>query len=102
MPPYACPGSLVLSRIPTRHTRILMPDQDPNASHAKPYAINSYAREASQKLQHFLMWVQAPKASHANPYSCTGSQHFTHTSLCLDRFLTIQTIPYAWAASQQF
>ncbi|MBW0478774.1 hypothetical protein O181_018489 [Austropuccinia psidii MF-1] len=167
MPPYACPGSLFFSRIPTPHTQILMPVQDPNTSHAKPCTVNPYAgaafqqcqqflmavqtpnasqakylalyrfptikiipyaRAASQKLRHFLMWVQAPKASHANPYTwagspqfkqlltpeqasesshtnayaCKGSQSFTHTSLLLYRFPTIKTIPYTWAASQQF
>ncbi|MBW0480321.1 hypothetical protein O181_020036 [Austropuccinia psidii MF-1] len=157
MPLYACPGSLVLSRIPTQ---ILILVQDPNASHAKPCAVNPYARAAfpqyqkfltpvqapnashakylclymfptiqiipyarvaSKQLQNFLMQVQAPNASHANPYACTGcrqfkqlltpgkasnnshanpyactaSQRFTCTSLCLYRFLAVQTIPYA-------
>ncbi|MBW0566044.1 hypothetical protein O181_105759 [Austropuccinia psidii MF-1] len=107
--------------------QILIPVQDPNASHAKPCTVNPYTGAALQKLQHFLMRVQAPNASHANPYACAGSQqfkklltpgkasdnthanpyacigsqHFTCTSLRLYRFPTVQTIPYAWAASRQ-
>ncbi|MBW0500361.1 hypothetical protein O181_040076 [Austropuccinia psidii MF-1] len=153
--------------IPMCHTQILTPVQDPDASNAKPCAVNPYARAAfrqcqqflmpvqapdashtkslclyrmltiqiipyagaaSRQLRHFLMWVQAPNASHTNPYNCagsqqskqllrqgqasdnsqpntypcTGSQCFARTSLCLYRFLGIQTIPYAWAASRQF
>ncbi|MBW0514777.1 hypothetical protein O181_054492 [Austropuccinia psidii MF-1] len=84
MPPYACPGSLVLSIIPTHHTQILTPVQDPDASHAKPFAVNPYAVAAFQQCQ-LLMPVQAPDASHAK-------------SLCLYRFLTIQIIAYTGAA----
>ncbi|MBW0497338.1 hypothetical protein O181_037053 [Austropuccinia psidii MF-1] len=167
MPPYTCPGSLVLSRIPMCHRQFLTPVQDPNVLHAKPCTVNPYARAAFQQcqkfltpvqapnsshakylclyrlpkiqiiayaravlkqLRHFLMQVQAPDASnpnpyacagsqkfkkllmpgkasnnsHANPYACTGSQCFTRTSLCLYRFPTFQTIPYAWAAFRQF
>ncbi|MBW0519885.1 hypothetical protein O181_059600 [Austropuccinia psidii MF-1] len=90
--------------------QFLMPVQAPDASHTKSLhfyrfptiQIIPYACAASQQLQHFLMWVQAPNASHANPYACTVFQIFTRTSLHLYRFPTIQTIPYAWEASQQF
>ncbi|MBW0492045.1 hypothetical protein O181_031760 [Austropuccinia psidii MF-1] len=99
MPPYACPGPLVLSRIPTRRTQILTPVQDPDTSHTKPCTVNPYAGEAFQKLRHFLMRVQDPNTSRANPYSWAGSQSFMCTSLHLYRFPTIQTIPYAWEAS---
>ncbi|MBW0593222.1 hypothetical protein O181_132937 [Austropuccinia psidii MF-1] len=84
MPPYAWRGSLLLfahkslhlSRIPTLHTQILTPNQDPDASHVKPCAVNPYAGAASHKCQKFLMLVQAPNTSHTNPYPCTGSQIF--------------------------
>ncbi|MBW0506742.1 hypothetical protein O181_046457 [Austropuccinia psidii MF-1] len=128
MSPYASPGSLVLSRIPTHHTQILMPVHDPDASHTKPCTVNPYARAAFPQCQQFLTPVQAPNASHenhyawagsqqfkqllmpgqasnnshTNPNTCTGSQSFTHTSLHLYMFPTIQTIPYAWAASRKF
>ncbi|MBW0508228.1 hypothetical protein O181_047943 [Austropuccinia psidii MF-1] len=82
--------------------QILTPVQDPNASHSKPCALHPYAGAASQQCKQFLTLFQAPDSSHSNPYTCTGSQHFTRTSLCLCRFPTIQTIPYAWEASQQF
>ncbi|MBW0554816.1 hypothetical protein O181_094531 [Austropuccinia psidii MF-1] len=85
MPPYVCPGSLVLPRIPTRHTQILMPVQDSNVSHTKPCAVNPYTREAFQK---FLTPFQAPETSHAK-------------SLRLYMFPTIQIIAYARAASRQ-
>ncbi|MBW0499181.1 hypothetical protein O181_038896 [Austropuccinia psidii MF-1] len=81
MPLYACPGSLVLSRIPTHHTQILMPVQDPQASHTKPCTVNPWAGAALHKCQPFLTPVQAPDTPHAK-------------SLCLYRFPTIQIIPY--------
>ncbi|MBW0483692.1 hypothetical protein O181_023407 [Austropuccinia psidii MF-1] len=88
MPLYACPVSLVLSRIPMHHMQILTPFQDPNASHAKPCAANTYAREAFQQCQKFFTPVQAPNVSHTK-------------SLGLYRFPTIQIIPYAGEASRQ-
>ncbi|MBW0494252.1 hypothetical protein O181_033967 [Austropuccinia psidii MF-1] len=101
--PYAFPRSRRVTH------KILMLVQVPYNSN------NSLFRGRLQKLLHFLMRVQAPNTSHANryawsgsqqlntnPYSSTGFQRFTRTSLCLYRFLTIQTIPYSWAASRQF
>ncbi|MBW0498773.1 hypothetical protein O181_038488 [Austropuccinia psidii MF-1] len=103
MPPYMSPGfwlffshtSLCFSRIPTLHTQILMPVQDPNASHAKPCAVNPYAREASQQFQQFLRLFQAPNSSHANPYASAGFRHFTHKSLRRGSVPTILKIAYA-------
>ncbi|MBW0561885.1 hypothetical protein O181_101600 [Austropuccinia psidii MF-1] len=103
MPPYSwrvflllfAHKSLHLSRIPTLHTQILTPNQDPDASHVKPCA-----GAASQKCQQFLMLVQAPNTSHTNPYACTGSQIFKlHTGGSL---LTIPTLPYTGAGFQCF
>ncbi|MBW0522710.1 hypothetical protein O181_062425 [Austropuccinia psidii MF-1] len=71
--------------ISMHHTQILMPVQDPNASHAKLCAENLHSGEAFQKYQHFLTPVQAPNASQVK-------------SLCLYRFPTIQIIAYAGAA----
>ncbi|MBW0584338.1 hypothetical protein O181_124053 [Austropuccinia psidii MF-1] len=85
MPLYACPGSLVLSRIPMRQTQILMPVQDHNASHANNCAVNPYSGEAFRKCKQFLTPVQAPNVSQAK-------------SLCLYRSPTIQIIAYAGAA----
>ncbi|MBW0550545.1 hypothetical protein O181_090260 [Austropuccinia psidii MF-1] len=68
--------SLHFTRIPTLHTQILTPVQDPNTSHAKPCAVNPYAREASQQCQQFFRLFQAPNTSHANPYACAGSHQF--------------------------
>ncbi|MBW0512345.1 hypothetical protein O181_052060 [Austropuccinia psidii MF-1] len=107
MPPYACPGSLVLSRIPTRHRQVLTPVQDPNGLHAKPCTVNPYARAAFQKCQQFLMPVQAPNNSNnflrqgslatapTLPYVGAGTQRFTPKSLRLCRFPKIQKIAYA-------
>ncbi|MBW0487409.1 hypothetical protein O181_027124 [Austropuccinia psidii MF-1] len=83
MPLYACPGSLILSRIPTCRTQILMPVQDPNTLHAKPCT-----GEAFQQCQQFPTPVQAPNASHTK-------------SLRLYRLPTIQIIAYARAALPQ-
>ncbi|MBW0476204.1 hypothetical protein O181_015919 [Austropuccinia psidii MF-1] len=88
IPPYAWLGSLVLSRVPTQHTQILMPLQDPDASHAKPCTVNPYAGAAFQQCQQFLTPVPAPNVS------CTKS-------FFLYRFPTIQIIAYSGAASQQ-
>ncbi|MBW0584955.1 hypothetical protein O181_124670 [Austropuccinia psidii MF-1] len=88
MPPYTCPGSLVLSRILTNHTQIRMPVQDPHASHTKPFATNPYAEAAFRQSQQVLKSFQAPNASQAKSlrlYSCP----------------TIQIIAYARAASRQ-
>ncbi|MBW0511916.1 hypothetical protein O181_051631 [Austropuccinia psidii MF-1] len=68
-----------------------------NASHANPYAC-----AGSQQFKQLLTPGQAADNSQANAYPLTGCRHFTHTSLHLCRFPTIQTIPYAWAASRQF
>ncbi|MBW0489590.1 hypothetical protein O181_029305 [Austropuccinia psidii MF-1] len=56
-------------RIPKLHMQILTPVQDPNASHARPCAVNPYTREASEKFQQLLRLLQAPKASQTNPYT---------------------------------
>ncbi|MBW0487746.1 hypothetical protein O181_027461 [Austropuccinia psidii MF-1] len=74
-------ATIRLSRIPTHHTQILTPVQDPDASHAKPCAVNPYAREAFHQCQQFLTPVQPLKASHTK-------------SLRLYRFPTIQIISY--------
>ncbi|MBW0572302.1 hypothetical protein O181_112017 [Austropuccinia psidii MF-1] len=95
MPPYACPGSLVLSRIPTCHTQILIPVQDPNTSHTKPCAVNPYAGEAFQQCQQILIPVQVPDNSNnclhqgslatapSLPYVGAGAQHFKCKALHL-------------------
>ncbi|MBW0484204.1 hypothetical protein O181_023919 [Austropuccinia psidii MF-1] len=77
-----------LSRIPTHHTQILTPVQDPDASHAKPCAVDPYSREAFQQCQQFLTPFQAPNLSHTK-------------SLCLYRFPTIEIIAYRRAAPGQ-
>ncbi|MBW0510415.1 hypothetical protein O181_050130 [Austropuccinia psidii MF-1] len=70
------------------HRQFLKPVQDPEALHAKPCAVNPYARAALQQCQQFLTPVQATNASHRK-------------SLRLYRLLTIQIIAYARAALGQ-
>ncbi|MBW0490848.1 hypothetical protein O181_030563 [Austropuccinia psidii MF-1] len=72
----------------------LMRVQAPNASHPNPYAC-----AGSQQFKKLLMPGHASQNSHATPYACTGSQCCTRPSLCLYRFPTFQTIPYAWEVS---
>ncbi|MBW0515675.1 hypothetical protein O181_055390 [Austropuccinia psidii MF-1] len=87
--------------MPTLHTQIPMPIQDPDASNVKSCPVNPYAGAASPQFQKFLMLVQAPNTSHTNPYACTGYQIFklltpweppdsSKTSLRLCRLLTLQ------------
>ncbi|MBW0554324.1 hypothetical protein O181_094039 [Austropuccinia psidii MF-1] len=45
--------------------------QDPDASHANPYACAGF-----QKFKQLLTPGQAADASHANHYACTSSQQF--------------------------
>ncbi|MBW0514315.1 hypothetical protein O181_054030 [Austropuccinia psidii MF-1] len=115
--PYTCPGSQCFTN------KILTPVQAPNNSNnclhqgslatapTLPYAGAGTQCFTPKSLclcrfptiqKKFLMPGKASNNSHANPYACTGSQRFTTTSLCLYRFPKFQTIPYAWAASQQF
>ncbi|MBW0493489.1 hypothetical protein O181_033204 [Austropuccinia psidii MF-1] len=87
--------------------QFLMLVQAPDPSHANPYACNGsqifkLLMLGSQQLKQFLMLGKASNASDSNPYAFTGSQSFTGTSLCLYKFLTIQTIPYAGTATQKF
>ncbi|MBW0502288.1 hypothetical protein O181_042003 [Austropuccinia psidii MF-1] len=70
------------------HMQIHIPVQDPDASHAKPCAVNPYAGAAFQQCQQFLTAVQAPS-------SCTGSLH-------CGSLLTAPTLPYAGSRSQCF
>ncbi|MBW0516342.1 hypothetical protein O181_056057 [Austropuccinia psidii MF-1] len=100
MPPYSCPGCLVLSRILMCHTQILMPAQDPDALHPKPCAVNPYTGSG-------LGLVQDPDVSHANPHACPESRCITPKTLCcksLHRgsFLTMPTTPYTIPGSQSF
>ncbi|MBW0482857.1 hypothetical protein O181_022572 [Austropuccinia psidii MF-1] len=100
MPPYMCPGSLVLSRIPTRHMGILMLVQVCNNSNnclcqgrlptphtqiitlvkAPNNSNNSLCLPrkslhcaGSQLFKRFLTLVQASNNSQANPDACEGS-----------------------------
>ncbi|MBW0462273.1 hypothetical protein O181_001988 [Austropuccinia psidii MF-1] len=107
--------------------QILIPVQVPNTSHAKPCAVNAYAREAYQQFKQSPLLAQAPNASHAKPYTCTNAQQFkqipilgkppdnSDTSLCqcrllmlhtqiltLCRFSKVQTIPHSCAGFQKF
>ncbi|MBW0471418.1 hypothetical protein O181_011133 [Austropuccinia psidii MF-1] len=85
---------LCLSRIPTLHTQILTPVQDPNTSHAKPCAVNPYTGSSSQQCQH-------PENSDISLCQCRlPTLHIQILTLC--RFPTIQAIPYAGAGFQQF
>ncbi|MBW0560290.1 hypothetical protein O181_100005 [Austropuccinia psidii MF-1] len=66
MPPYMTPGCLLFlthtclhfSRIPTLHTQILTPVQDPNFVQANPYACTG-----SQQFKPLLPPGKAPKDS---------------------------------------
>ncbi|MBW0546857.1 hypothetical protein O181_086572 [Austropuccinia psidii MF-1] len=52
-------------------SRVVALVQDPDASHANPYACAGF-----QYLKQLLTPGQAANASHANHYACTSSQQF--------------------------
>ncbi|MBW0552179.1 hypothetical protein O181_091894 [Austropuccinia psidii MF-1] len=81
-------ATICFSWIPTRHTQILKPVQDPNTSYTKPFTVNPYAGAAFQQFKQFIRPVQAPYPSHAR-------------SLRFYRFATVQIIPYSGEASQK-
>ncbi|MBW0569122.1 hypothetical protein O181_108837 [Austropuccinia psidii MF-1] len=83
MPPYVRPCSLVLSRIPTCHTGILMLVQLPTiqtthytGAGSRCLPCNSLRCAGSQQFKRFLMLVQASDNSDANPEACAGSLQF--------------------------
>ncbi|MBW0555535.1 hypothetical protein O181_095250 [Austropuccinia psidii MF-1] len=86
MPPYAYPSSLLFfahkslrfCRIPTLHTQILIPVQDPDSVHTNPYACTG-----SRQFKSLLPPGKAPNNS--------------NNTLCRCSLPKIPTIPYASA-----
>ncbi|MBW0564978.1 hypothetical protein O181_104693 [Austropuccinia psidii MF-1] len=103
-----CPGSLIFahksfhwSRIPTLNMQILTLVQDPNASHAKPCAVNAYTRTASRQCRQFLTLFQLPML-HTQILTLVQVPNNSNNSLRQGSLPTIQNIPYAGAGSQPF
>ncbi|MBW0519300.1 hypothetical protein O181_059015 [Austropuccinia psidii MF-1] len=115
--PHTCPGcllffahkSLRLSRLPTLHTQILTPVQDPGCSQENPYAC-----PGSQQVKKRLMWGKAPNNSknslglsrlpaiQITPYYFTGSQQFQQLLTPVQAPDTSHANPYACTGSRQF